>query len=204
AQRANAPYLNYIDNVYNALDPSMFEPNFGETGDYFFFIGTLSKNKGVDIAVKACKQAGKKLILAGEIRPEDQEFLDREVMPLIDGEQIKFIGRANFEQKVELFKKAKALLFPSQWNEAFGMVAIEALACGTPVIGWESGAIPEIIEDGKTGYVAGSLEKFIEAMDNIDKIDRKVCREELEKRFSVSAMAEHYVQIYQKLIDAKK
>jgi glycosyltransferase involved in cell wall biosynthesis len=204
AQRANAPYLNYIDNVYNALDPALFDPNFEATDDYFFFIGTLSKNKGVDIAVKAAKQSGHKLILAGEIRPEDQEWLDKEVMPLVDGEQIKFIGRANFEQKVELFRKAKALLFPSQWNEAFGMVAIEALACGTPVIGWKSGAIPEIIEHGRTGFVADNMESFIDAMNNIGTIDRKVCREELEKRFSVKAMAEHYVQIYQKLIDSKK
>lgn len=199
AQRANAPYLNYVGNVYNAVEPEKFNPNYETNQDYFFHIGTMSKNKGVDIAVKAASELGEKLILAGEIRPEDQEFWDKEVLPMVDGEKIKFIGRVNHEQKVELFRNAKALLFPSQWNEAFGMVAIESLASATPVVGWRNGAIPEIVKSGENGFVVDNFEGFKEAMQNISQIDRKKCVQDVQERFTAEAMAKNYVEIYQSL-----
>lgn len=204
AQRENAPYLNYVGNVYNAVEPEKFNPNYETNQDYFFHIGTMSKNKGVDIAVKAAYELGEKLILAGEIRPEDQEFWDKEVLPMVDGEKIKFIGRVNHEQKVELFRNSKALLFPSQWNEAFGMVAIESLASAAPVIGWNNGAIPEIVKNGENGFVVDNFEDFKKAMQNIGQIDRKKCVEDVQTRFTADAMAKNYVEIYQRLIDQVK
>lgn len=201
AQRKNAPYLNYVGNVYNAVEPEKFNPSYETNQDYFFHIGTMSKNKGVDIAVKAAHELGEKLILAGEIRPEDQEFWDKEVLPLVDGEKIKFIGRVNHEQKAELFRNSKALLFPSQWNEAFGMVAIESLASAAPVIGWDNGAIPEIVKNGENGFVVDNFEDFKQAMQNIGQIDRKKCVDDVLERFTADAMAKKYVEIYESLIN---
>ncbi|MBL8014769.1 MAG: glycosyltransferase family 4 protein [Candidatus Doudnabacteria bacterium] len=203
AQRSNAPYLNYVGNVYNAVEPEKFNPNFETNQEYFFHIGTMSKNKGVDIAVKAAHELGERLILAGEVRPEDQEFWDTEVLPLVDGQKIRFIGKVNHEQKVDLFRNSKALLFPSQWNEAFGMVAIESLASGAPVIGWNSGAIPEIVKDGENGFVVDNIEDFKKAMQNISQIDRRKCVEGVHERFTADAMAKKYVEIYQSLISQK-
>lgn len=203
AQRSLAPNLNYVANVYHGIDTDSFVPNYQE-GSYLFFIGTLSHNKGVDIAVRAAHKLGLPLILAGEVRESDKEFLEREVFPLIDGEKIKFIGEVNHAEKAALYAGAKALLFPSRWNEAFGLVIAEALACGTPVIAMNNGSPSEVISHGKTGYVVDSENDFIEAVKKISNISREECRAEAVSRFSILEMAKKYVEVYNKLIQEKK
>lgn len=200
AQRDNAPYLNYVGNVYNAVDPQKFRPSLDTDQDYFFFIGTLSKNKGVDLAVKAVLETGQKLIIAGEIRDEDRQFVEENVLKYVDNKQIQFKGLVDHDQKVELYRNAKALLFPSQWNEAFGMVAIESLASGTPVIGWNSGAIPEIVTTGKNGFVVNNFDEFKEAIMSVNQISRDACIKTVQERFSAHAMASNYLDIYQELV----
>ncbi len=202
AQRKLAPNLNYVANVYHGIDIDSFVPNFNP-GSYLFFIGTLSHNKGIDIAVRAAHQLNLPLIIAGEIRESDREFLNKEVFPLVDGEKIKFIGEVSHQEKASLYAGAKALLFPSRWNEAFGLVVAESLACGTPVVALNNGSPSEIIEDKKTGYIVNTEEEFMDAIKNISKISRELCRAEAVSRFSLIEMAKRYVEVYKKLIEKK-
>lgn len=200
AQRACAPKLNYISTVYHGIDVQSFEARLEGKGNGFVFLGTLSKNKGVDIAISAAKILGVPLVIAGEVRESDNNFLDKEVFPHIDGNIIRFVGEIGHAQKAELLRNADALLFPSRWNEAFGLVMIEALACGTPVVALGNGAVPEVIKHGRTGFIAEDEEAFAEAMAHVHEISRKQCRIEAEERFDLSVMAHRYADIYEMLI----
>ena len=201
AQRKLAPKLNYVGTVYHGIDIKCFQSRLEGVGNGFVFMGTLSYNKGIDIAVKAAKELGVKLTIAGEIREADKEFLDKEVFPYVDGEKIKFIGEVGHEEKNKLFSEADAVLFPSRWIEAFGLVLIEALACGTPVIALDNGAVSEVLRDGKTGFIVENENSFVEAMEKIKIISRKDCREEAEQRFDISVMAKNYERVYEQLIE---
>ncbi len=204
AQRKLSPELNYVATVYHGIDVKSFQPNFEKKNNHFVFLGTLSENKGIDIAVWFAKQLGVKLTIAGEIREEDKPFLEKEVMKHIDGESIKFIGEIGHEEKVKLLADATALLFPSRWNEAFGLVMIEALACGTPVIALDNGAVSEVLKDGKTGFIVKDELSFGEAMKKVNEISREECRAEAEKHFDISVMAKNYEGVYNSLIAKTK
>lgn len=200
AQRKLSPKLNYVATVYHGIDIKTFSPSFEKKDNHFVFLGTLSENKGIDIAVRFAHQLGVKLTIAGEIRDNDRSFLGKDVFPYIDGERIKFIGEIGHAKKVSLLSSATALLFPSRWNEAFGLIMIESLACGTPVIALNSGAVSEILKDGTTGYVVDDELLFGEAIKKIAEISRKTCRNEAEKYFDISGMAKGYVKTYEKVI----
>lgn len=203
SQRSLAPALNYVATVYHGIDVASFQPRLEGTGEGFVFMGTLSKNKGIDIAVKAAQALGVKLIIAGELRESEREFLEKEVYPYIDGEQIKLVGEVDQQEKNRLFAEAEAVLFPSRWNEAFGLVLIEALACGTPVIALDNGAVPEILRDGETGFIVKKETDFVEAMKRVGAISRSKCRLDAEQRFDLSSMASGYETVYQSLIHSK-
>lgn len=204
AQRKLAPELNYVGTVYHGIDVETFKPRLEGKGNGFVFIGTLWHNKGIDVAVKAARKLGVNLTIAGEIREGDREFLDKEVFPYVDGERIKFIGEVGHEEKVRLLSEADGLLFPSRWNEAFGLVMIEALACGTPVVALNNGAVSEVLRDGETGFIVEDEEAFIQAMKRVNEISRKTCRAEAESRFDISVMAANYVNVYNSLITKNK
>jgi len=204
AQRKLSPELNYVATVYHGIDAKSFEPNFEKKDNHFVFLGTLSENKGIDIAVWFAKELGVKLTIAGEIRESDKPFLEKEVMKYIDGERIEFIGEIGHKEKAELLADASALLFPSRWNEAFGLVMIEALASGTPVIALNNGAVSEVIEDGKTGFIVDDELKFGEAMKRVSEISRETCRTEAEKKFDISVMAKNYESVYKSLMEKQK
>lgn len=204
AQRKLAPELNYVATVYHGISVGAFSPRLEGKGNGFVFMGTLSQNKGIDIAVRAAHKLGVNLIIAGEIRESDREFLDKEVFPLVDGERIKFIGEVGHEEKNRLFSEANAVLFPSRWNEAFGLVMIEALACGTPVVALSNGAVPEILRNGETGFIIEDELSFGEAMKKVNKLSRKKCRAEAEQRFDISTMTKNYEKVYASLIQSVK
>ncbi len=167
AQRTLAPQLNYVETIYHGIDTSSYaQAVAAHTGprDYFLFLGTLSKNKGIDTVVRAAKATGQKLVIAGEVRAEDKPFLDEMVLPYVDGDQIKLLGEIDVIEKRKLFAGAKAFLFPIRWMEAFGLVVAEALAAGTPVIAFRNGSLPELIEDGVTGYLVDTEAEFQERM----------------------------------------
>lgn len=200
AQRSLAPDLNYVATVHHGVDIRSFRPRVRGKGTGFLFLGTLSESKGVDIAVRTARQLEVCLTIAGEIRDEDRAFLDKEVFPYVDGKYIRFIGEIGHEEKVDLLSGADALLFPSRWNEAFGLVMIEALACGTPVVALGNGAVPEILEHGKTGFIAENEEDFIAFSKRVVGISRRMCLMEAGRRFDICHMAQKYVDVYRSLI----
>ncbi|EKE25795.1 MAG: hypothetical protein ACD_5C00032G0003 [uncultured bacterium] len=203
SQRKLAPELNYIATIYHGIDVKSFNESISEKNDGFVFLGTLSENKGIDIAVKTALELGKKLIIAGEVRDSDRGFLNENVFPYIDGKQISFIGEVGHSEKNILLANAEALLLPSRWNEAFGLVIVESLACGTPVVALNNGAVPEILRDGLTGYIADNEKDFIEAAKNVKNISRSSCRKDAEGRFDLLSMANSYVDVYLKSLKNK-
>lgn len=163
----------------------------------FFFLGRIERVKGCHTAIAAVKATGQKLVIAGNISPlaDELKYFKTEVEPFIDGDQIKYIGAVNDDQKNEWLGKSKAMLFPIEWNEPFGIVMPEAMACGTPVIAYEHGSVAEVIEEGVTGFKCHHFKDFCAAMEKIDTIDRRRCREEAMLRFDAPHIAEKYLAI---------
>ena len=160
----------------------------------------LNKEKGVLTAIEVAKAAGQKLIIAGNSAGNAEWFFFlHEIQPRLNDEHISFRGQVNFQEKVELLKNAKALLFPIDRQEPFGLVMIEAMACGTPVVGFKKGSVPEIIEHGKTGFVADTPEEMIKGIERISAIDRTVCRKTVEEKFTLKQMVDKYEEIYSKI-----
>ncbi|MCD4705508.1 glycosyltransferase [bacterium] len=164
----------------------------------------MSPQKGPDIAIKAVKSIGAKLILAGKISGCDNEYLRKKVFPYIDGKNIKYVGEVGFNKKINLIKNARALLHPHKYFEAFGISLIESQACGTPVITFLNGASSEVVSHNKTGYVVKNLTGIKSALNKIDKINRIDCRNFVKENFSFENMTIKYENIYKKLIKEKK
>ncbi len=197
AQREPRLGLNYIRTVYNGIDttayaeyPKPIQPA------YLAFVGRLSPEKGPVEAIKIARGAGLPLKMAGKIDVVDRDYYREQVEPLIDGEQIQYLGEVSHEEKVKLLGEASVTLFPISWREPFGLVMIESMATGTPVIGMGLGAVPEVIAHGKTGFVCHSIEKMIEMIPDAIKLDRKICREDVISRFSVKSMTDEYEKAY--------
>lgn len=196
SQRELAPFLNYVATIYHGIDTKSFD--FNQTGgDYLLFLATMSEAKGADIAIQIAKKSGKKLIMAGDIR--DESFF-ASLKPYIDGEQISYLGEVGVTQKNELMKNAKAYIFPIRWSEAFGLTVVESLASGTPVIAFRNGSMPEIIDDGKTGFLVDDIDQAVIAINKIDSISRQECRRQAEERFDASVMAKKHIEVYEDLI----
>jgi glycosyltransferase involved in cell wall biosynthesis len=192
AQRKAYPDLPYAGTVYNAVDTNDF--SFNPTPDpYVLYLGSIGRNKNPKDALLAAKAAGVPIKIGGRIK--DEVYYDTEIKPLIDGVSVTWIGELHPNEVIALYKQAKAFLFPTLWEEPFGLVLIEAMSCGTPVIAYPNGAIPEIVEDGKNGYIAHSVTEMAEKLKIIDKIDRAVCRKTVEEKFSIDKMIDGYEKI---------
>ncbi|MCX6765156.1 MAG: glycosyltransferase family 4 protein, partial [Candidatus Nealsonbacteria bacterium] len=198
-QRKPLPGLNYAGTVYNGIETEKF-PFKDKIGDYLAFLGRMSPEKGPLQAIEVAKKTGLKLKMAAKIDAVDKEFFESMVRPLIDNKQIEFLGEINHETKAEFLKNALVLLAPIQWEEPFGLYFVEAMACGTPVISFNRGSVPEIVENGKTGFIVNSTKEMADVIKNIDEIKRSDCREHVEKYFSVKKMTEGYTDIYNKII----
>ena len=184
--------------VYNAIDFSQYQLNEHVDDDApLMFLGRLDKVKGLHNAITAAKATRNKLIIGGNIptTPDNYEYYKTEIEPQIDNEQIKYLGALNDADKNKYLGQSKALLFPIEWDEPFGMVMIEAMACGTPVIAFNRGSVPEVVTP-ETGIRVDSLDEMIAAIKVIDSIDRKVCRQAAEKRFDVSVIAADYLKSF--------
>jgi len=197
AQRKTMPELNWAGNVYHGVDTNIFSFN-PYPSDYFLYLGRITSQKGVHLAIKAAKIAGVKLIIAGKSMPD---YWHKQIQGYIDGNRIKYVGEANFKEKIELYKNAKALLFPTQYAETFGLAMIEAMACGTPVIGWKKGSVSEIVSDKKTGYVVKSVNEMAQAIKAIDKISREETRKRAEIYFSIDKMVSGYEKVYKRVVE---
>ncbi len=200
SQRKPMPQLNFIKTVYNSLDMNSFPFIENPQGNYFVWLGKVNPLKGTKEAILAAKQAGVKLYVLGAVDkgvPNMYEYYQKEVKPLIDGKQIIWKGEVAIEEKTQLLGNAKAFLNPIQWEEPFGLVMAEAQATGTPVISFNRGAAPEVIVNGKTGFLVNTIGEMVEKMKIVDTIDRYVCRKNVEDTFAIPTMAKDYEDAYQ-------
>ena len=184
--------------IYNGIDLTHFKFN-PDGGDHFVWIARMNKHKGVENAIAAAEKLGVKLLLAGRIDPTQMKYFKKVIKPHLN-RKIKYVGELTEAQLSDFYGPAKALLYPIEWEEPFGLVVVESMACGTPVIAYRRGSMLELIENGKTGFVVDSnLNKLTKAMKEIDQIDRALVRKEIEQRFSKERMVDDYEKAYYKL-----
>jgi glycosyltransferase involved in cell wall biosynthesis len=202
AQREPLPWLNWQGTVYHGLPEHLYRFH-EKAGTYLAFLGRISPEKRVDRAIEIAKRIGMEIKIAAKVDAVDRAYFEDRIAPLLKGPLVEYVGEIADGEKDKFLGNAYALLFPIDWPEPFGLVMIEAMACGTPVIAYRHGAIPEVIEDGVTGFIVDGLEDAIRAAERISTLSRKHCRRVFEQRFSASRMAEDYLTTYQRLIDSK-
>ena len=200
AQREPLPFANWLGTVHHGLPHDLYRFR-AEAGEYLAFIGRVAPEKRVDRAIAIAKRVGLPLRIAAKVDAVDREYFESIVEPLLDDPLVEYIGEIGDGEKQEFLGNAKVLLFPIDWPEPFGLVMIEAMACGTPVIALRRGAVPEIVEHGRTGFVVGDLDEAIVAAERIGKISRQRCRELFEERFTAARMASDYLALYESLLE---
>ncbi|PIS17216.1 MAG: glycosyl transferase [Candidatus Nealsonbacteria bacterium CG09_land_8_20_14_0_10_42_14] len=198
-QKRSGPGLNIVKTIYHGIPVEKYEFN-SKPKDYLLWLSSVIPEKGPATAIEIAKMAGEKLIISGPIFSYAADYFEYRIKPLIDGEQIQFVGESDFEKKIELFKNAKAFLFPIRRQEPFGLVVIEAMACGTPVIAFKDGSMPELIEQGKTGFLVDSAEEAVKALKKIKRISRDYCREYVKKNFPLRRMVNRYERLYKNIL----
>jgi glycosyltransferase involved in cell wall biosynthesis len=201
-QRKPLPQANFVATIHHGLPPDLHRPSF-EPGGYLAFLGRISPEKRPDRAIRIARAAGIPLKIAAKIDKIDEDYFRSDILPLIDGSSVEFIGEINEHEKTRFLGDAAALLFPIDWPEPFGLVMIEAMACGTPVLAFRCGSIPEVIEDGITGKVIDSEEEATAALTEILSYDRRAVRQRFEERFTNARMAKDYVDVYRRLLKSR-
>jgi len=202
-QRRPLANANWCATVYHGLPRGLYRFH-AKPQDYFAFLGRISPEKRVDRAIDIALACGTPLRIAAKVDPVDRDYFERDIQPRLAHPLISYIGEIGDHEKNEFLGNARALLFPIDWPEPFGLVMIEAFACGTPVVAYGCGSVPEVMQHGVTGYIVDNQAAAIEAARHIDRLDRCRCREVFERRFTADTMARRYVQVYQSLIDARK
>jgi glycosyltransferase involved in cell wall biosynthesis len=200
SQRAPLPrYVNWLATVHHDLGPGLcpYHPN---GGDYLAFLGRISPEKGPDRAIEIAKRAGMPLKIAAKVDKVDQPYFDTVIRPILDHPLIDFIGEIGDHEKAAFLGNAHALLFPIDWPEPFGLVVIEAMATGTPVIAWPCGSVPEVVADGVSGVIVNSVEEAVRAVETIGSLSRAAVRADFESRFTAARMARDYVVAYRRLL----
>ncbi len=203
AQRVPLPHANYVATVHHGLPKDLLAAGSG-SGGYLAFLGRISPEKAPDAAIRIAAMAGMKLVIAAKVDRADQKYFEEKIEPLLAQPHVEYIGEISEHEKSEFLGNAAGLLFPIAWREPFGLVMIEAMACGTPVIAFRNGSVPEVLENGLTGYIADSELAAAKAAMQITTLDRGRIRAEFERRFTAHRMAENYVEQYQKLADARR
>jgi glycosyltransferase involved in cell wall biosynthesis len=203
AQRAPMSWANWLATVHHGLPENLYAPGRG-TGDYLAFLGRISPEKRVDRAIEIARAVDMPLRIAAKVDAADQNYFDHCVRGLLEEANVEFIGEISEREKGEFLGNARALLFPIDWPEPFGLVMIEAMACGTPVIAFPGGSVAEIIDDGITGFIVSTIDEAVEAVRSLHLIDRAVCRATFERRFSARRMCSDYIRAYECMIERKK
>lgn len=203
AQRSPLPAANWRATIYHGLPGQEANP-IAPKGSYLAFLGRISPEKRADRAIEIAIRANQRLIIAAKVDRADEVYFRDVVQPMLSHPLVTFIGEVNEPQKRELLRDASALLFPIDWPEPFGLVMIEAMAHGVPVVAFRSGSVPEIVTPGVTGFIVDNMDQAIEAVLNLGSIDRKGCHREFLRRFTVSRMAREYVAEYERLIRAQE
>jgi glycosyltransferase involved in cell wall biosynthesis len=198
-QRKPLPHANFVKTIHHGIPADLHQPSF-ERGSYLAFLGRISPEKGPDRAIKIARSAGIPLKIAAKVDKVDEDYFRNDILPLIHGPGVEFIGEINEGEKTKFLGGAAALLFPVDWPEPFGLVMIEAMACGTPVVAFRCGSVPEVIEDGVTGRAVDSEDEAIAALPAILAYDRRAVRQRFEERFTDARMAKDYVSVYNRLL----
>jgi glycosyltransferase involved in cell wall biosynthesis len=209
AQRAPAPRANWVATVYHGIPLDTLTLN-TRGGEYLAFLGRISPEKGLDTAIEVARRAGMPIRIAArkplankedpDVR-RDWEYYTSTVEPLLKSRSVELVGQVDEDAKDDFLGNAAALLFPIQWPEPFGLVMVEALACGTPVLAFRHGSVPEVLEHGVTGFICDTEDEMVDAVARIGEIDRSRCRAEVERRFTPAAMADAYERVYERLIE---
>jgi len=199
AQRSHLPWLRWVDTIYHGLPPDLYTFR-AKSPEPLLFLGRISPEKRVDRAIEIAVRTGRTLRVAAKIDAADRAYY-RSIKHLMNHPLVEFLGEISDREKNEFLGSGAALLFPIDWPEPFGMVMIEALACGTPVIAWRHGSVEEVLTDGVTGFICDDVGEAVSAVERLHKIDRQRCRLEFERRFTAGGMAHRYLEIYRRLIE---
>jgi glycosyltransferase involved in cell wall biosynthesis len=201
-QRAPIPWANWQATVYHGLPRNLYAHH-ERPGDYLAFLGRVSPEKRLDRAIMIARESGMQLKISAKIYPEEHYYFKQTIEPLLQESRslIEFVGEINQKEKEEFLGNASALLFPIDWPEPFGLVMIEAMACGTPVIAWRNGSVPEVIQDGLTGFIVDNVQEGARAVRQVSKLSRRKCREVFEERYDAARMARNYLEVYSRLLE---
>jgi glycosyltransferase involved in cell wall biosynthesis len=199
AQRDPLQWIHWVSTIYHGLPRDLYRFH-EKPGGYLAFLGRISPEKGCDRAIEIARRSGRELRIAAKVDEKDKAYFEEIVRPLLREPGIEFVGEISDGQKEEFLGNARALIFPIDWPEPFGLVMIEALACGTPVLARRAGSVPEVLEDGVTGFMGDDADDLVRAVDRIDDLDRRACRRAFEDRFSDERMTRDYLEIYQRLL----
>lgn len=191
---------NWVQNVYHGIDKKIYVPKF-EQGRHLTFLGRMSPDKNPEDAIKIAIESELPIKIAAKIDPEDQTYYQERIMPFLKHPLVEFVGEVGEIKKVELLRDSIALIFPIQWPEPFGMVLIESMACGTPVLAYNNGSVPEVIDEGITGIVVDRFEDALKKIRAIDTLDRRLVRRRFEERFDQSVMVQNYEKVYDQLLN---
>ncbi|MCB0322104.1 MAG: glycosyltransferase family 4 protein [Bdellovibrionales bacterium] len=197
AQRTPVPQARWVKTVYHGMPNELFRFGSGDAG-HLAFVGRICSEKRPDRAIEIAKRTGLRLLIAAKLEAAQEEYFDIHVRPHLS-EQIQYLGEVDHREKEELLRSARALLFPIDWPEPFGLVMTEAFACGTPVVAWRCGSVPEVVKDGVDGFIVDSIEEAVSAVQHTANLDRKSCRTSFEERFSAEVMTDGYLEAYEQL-----
>lgn len=200
SQRLPLPQANWLNTIYHGLPTDLLTPQPRNAPAYLAFLGRTSPEKGLDVAIGIARQSGLPLKIAAKIDKVDQKYFRTVIEPLLSQPRVEFVGEIGEAQKPAFLSGAKALLFPIDWSEPFGLVMIEAMACGTPVVAFNRGAVPEVIDHGVTGYICKDARDAVSALQRIGELSRDEIRAQFERRFSAKTMAQNYVDVYTGLL----
>lgn len=201
SQRRPVSSANFVGTVYHGLPTDLLKPTYNPSGDYVAFLGRISPEKRVDRAIRIANAAGIPLKIAAKVDKADQDYYDEVIKPMLDLPGVEYIGEINERQKTAFVGNARAMLFPIDWPEPFGLVMIESMACGTPILAFRNGSVPEVIDDGLSGYIVDTEEEAVSVLKQTVRLDRRRVRRRFEERFSASRMAADYVSVYEKVLD---
>jgi glycosyltransferase involved in cell wall biosynthesis len=204
-QKALAFGVNDVPVIHHGLVPSDYRPSFKQ-GDYLLYMGRIAKDKGTHLALDAARMAGMRIVVAGAPHEGEKAYFNLEIKPRLEMPGVEYLGEIGGDEKCTVLRNAHALLFPVEWEEPFGLVTIEAMMSGTPVLGFKKGSTPEIVDEGVTGHLVatGDVHALCLAIKKVRHIDRRICRERAETRFSHRRMTKEYLALYQHILDAKE
>jgi glycosyltransferase involved in cell wall biosynthesis len=201
AQRRPLPQACWVRTVHHGLPERLLMPQ-PVKPSYFAFLGRIAPEKGIDRAIRIAQHCGVPLKVAAKVDNVDREYFDEQIQPMFKSENVEYIGEINDQQKSEFLSGAIVLLVPIDWPEPFGLVMIEAMACGTPVIAFNRGSVPEVIDDGLTGFIVEDINGAIGAVDRLGHLSREKIRLQFEERFTARRMAQDYLAVYRSLMDS--